>query len=77
MGHRMQCDEIGRFNGLWQLFKAFGNNKFAPHYKAIFVKVSKSIIFIVISIDIWRFFLVTLTELHVLFKTEFSHHVLL
>ena len=35
-----------------QLFKAFGNNIFAqisPHYKAIFVKVSKSIIFLVKS----------------------------
>ena len=25
-----QCDQIGRFFALVQLFKAFGNNKFAP-----------------------------------------------
>jgi len=33
---------LGDLMDFGQLFKAFGNNKFAPHYKAIFVKVSKS-----------------------------------
>ena len=29
--HR-QCDQIGRFNGLMQLFEAFGNNSFVQIY---------------------------------------------
>ena len=54
-----QCDQIG------QLFDACGNNYFAqnhPHHQAIFVKLSKSFIFLVkpflenILGDIWQLF---------------------
>ena len=56
-----QCDKIWQFIGLWQQL-------FCPilsHSLVFFVKMSKSIIFLVKSfwatfIDIWQFFLVTL-----------------
>ena len=44
-----QCDQIGRFITLWQLFKAHGNNYFAHSanwFLAIFVNLSKSFIFL-------------------------------
>ena len=47
-----KCDQIWRFLDFGQLFKAFGNNKFAQisqHSKATFVNVLKSIIFVVKS----------------------------
>ena len=50
---------LGDFLHFEQIFQAFGNNKFAQ-ISQIFVKVSKSIIFLVKSFwatfpDIWRF----------------------
>ena len=55
-----QCDQIGDLLNFGQLFKACGNNYFAQ-IAHIFVKVSKSFIFLVKSfwatfIDIWRLF---------------------
>ena len=62
--HRDTCDQIGRFIGLWATFSSLWQQLICPnlpHSKAIFVKVSKFIIFLVKSfwatfIDIWRFF---------------------
>ena len=60
-----QCDQIGRFLHFGQLFKGGGNNYFAqiarPHYYAIFVTVSKFVIFLVQTFlgnfySIWRLF---------------------
>ena len=59
-----QCDQIGRFIGLWTRFRSLWQQLICPtlpHSQAIFVKMSKSIIFLVKSflatfIDIWRFF---------------------
>ena len=61
--HR-HCDQIGRFIGLWATFERFWQPLICPnltHSLAIFVKVLKSIIFLVkifwaTFIDIWRFF---------------------
>ena len=60
----IQCDQIGQFNGLWATFQSLWQHLICPnllHSEAIFVKVSKSLIFIVISfwatiIDDWRLF---------------------
>ena len=44
-----QCDQIGRFNGLWSIFESFWQQLICPnlpHSKSFFVKVSKSIIFL-------------------------------
>ena len=59
-----QCDQIGRFIGLWTTFQSLWQQFICPnvlHSKAIFVKVSKSLILLVKSFlgkfkDIWRFF---------------------
>ena len=59
-----QRDQIGRFFGLWTTFQSLRPQLICPnllHSKAIFVKVSKSSIFLVKScwatfIDIWQFF---------------------
>ena len=45
-----QCDQIWRFIGLWPTFKCFWQHLICPnlsHSYGIFVKVSKSIIFLV------------------------------
>ena len=60
----VQCDQIGRFIGLWAAFQSLWEQFICPnliHSKAIFVKVSKSLILLLKSfwatfIDIWRFF---------------------
>ena len=60
----LQCDRIGRFIGLWAAFQSIWQQLISPnlpHSQAFFVKVSKSVIFVVKSfwatfIDIWRFF---------------------
>ena len=47
-----QCDQIGRFIGLWTTFQSLWQQLICPnllHSWAIFVKVSKSLIFIVKS----------------------------
>ena len=47
-----QCDQIWRFIGLWPTFKCFWQQTICPnlpHSLAFFVKVSKSIIFLVKS----------------------------
>ena len=59
-----QCDQIGRFIGLWATFQSLLQQldcPYLPHSFAIFVKVSKSLIFLVKSfwatfIDLWRLF---------------------
>ena len=59
----VQCDQIGRFFALWATIQSIWQQKICPnllHSQAIFVKVSKSFIFIVKSfwatfINIWRF----------------------
>ena len=51
-GCHLQCDQIGRFIGLWATFQSFRPQLICPnllHSKAIFVKVSKSFIFLVTS----------------------------
>ena len=48
--HRDTCDQIGRFIGLWATFSCLWQQLICPnlpHSKVIFVKVSKSIIFLV------------------------------
>ena len=58
----VQCDQIGRFNGLWATFQSFWQQLICPnllHSYAIFVKVSKSLIFLVKSF-LGNFLLVTL-----------------
>ena len=47
-----QCDQIGRFIALWATFQSLWQQFFCPNYpyfSGIFVKVSKSFIFLVIS----------------------------
>ena len=47
-----QCDQIGRFIGLWATFQSLWQKLICPnlpHSQAIFVKVSKSLIFLVKS----------------------------
>ena len=47
-----QCDQIGRFFGFWATFQRLWQQLFCPnlpHSWAIFVKVSKSLIFLVKS----------------------------
>ena len=47
-----QCDQIGRFIGLWASFKSLWQQLFCPNLpcsSAFFAKVSKSIIFLVKS----------------------------
>ena len=47
-----QCDQIGRFIAFWPTFQSLWEQLFCPnypHYLAIFVKVSKSFIFLVKS----------------------------
>ena len=47
-----QCDQIGRFIGLWATFQSLWQQLICPnllHSYAIFVKVSKSLIFLVKS----------------------------
>ena len=59
-----QCDQIGRFIGLWATFISLWQQLICPNLPnswAIFAKVSKSINFLVKSfwatfIDIWQFF---------------------
>ena len=46
--HQHQCDQIGQFIGLWATFQSLCQQLVypnLPHYEAIFVKVSKSLIF--------------------------------
>ena len=48
----VQCDQIGRFVGFWATLQSLWQQLICPnlpHSKAIFVKVSKSIIFLVKS----------------------------
>ena len=48
----MQCDQIGRFIGIWATFQSLWQQLICPNLlysKAIFVKVSKSFIFLVKS----------------------------
>ena len=48
-----QCDQIGRYIGLWVTFQSLWQQLACPnilHSSAIFVKVSKSLIFLVQSI---------------------------
>ena len=52
LGCPIQCDQIGRFIGLWAIFWSLWLQLICPnfqHSKAIFVKVLKSIIFLVKS----------------------------
>ena len=56
-----QCDQIGRFIGLWATFQSIWQQLICPNIpysQAIFVKVSKSLIFLVESIlgNFWRLF---------------------
>ena len=56
-----QCDQIGRFIGLWATLQSLWQQLICPHLPhstAIFVKVSKSLIFLVKSFlgNFWRFF---------------------
>ena len=47
-----QCDQIGRFFALWATFQSLWQQLVCPnlqHYLTIFVKVSKSLIFLVKS----------------------------
>ena len=49
---RWQCDQIGQFIGLWATFQSLWQQLVCPnlpHSQAIFVKVSKSLIFLVKS----------------------------
>ena len=49
---QVQCDQIGRFIGLCTTFQSLQQQLICPnlpHYQAIFVKVSKSFIFLVKS----------------------------
>ena len=48
----LQCDQIGRFIGFWATFQSLLHQLFCPncpHSAAIFVKVSKTLIFLVKS----------------------------
>ena len=48
----VHCDQIGRFNGLWETFQSLWQQLICLnllHSYAIFVKVSKSLIFLVKS----------------------------
>ena len=64
LGHVNECAQIGRFIALWATFQSRWQQLFCPnctHCEAIFVKVSKSFIFLVKSFwatftDIWQFF---------------------
>ena len=59
-----QCDQIGRLIGLWATFQGLWQQLICPnlpHCKAIFVKISNYLIFVVKSfwasfIDIWQLF---------------------
>ena len=47
---QIQCDQIGRFIAHWATFQSLWERLFypkCPHFKAIFVKLSKSFIFLV------------------------------
>ena len=48
-----QCDQIGRFISLWATFQSLQQQLFCPNrpdFMAIFVKLSKSFIFLVLSV---------------------------
>ena len=52
VGPQVQCDQIGRFIELWSTFQSLWHQLFCPiwpHFQAIFVKVSRSFIFLVES----------------------------
>ena len=52
-GISLQCDQIGRFIGLWANYQRLWQQLFCPnlpHSQAIFVKVPKSLIFLVKSL---------------------------
>ena len=64
--HSNQCDQIGRFIGLWATFQSLWQQLVCPnhpHSQAIFVNVSKSFIFLVKSF-LGNFLLVTLILTH-------------
>ena len=51
-GNHHHCDQIGRFIAFWATFQSLWQQLFCPncpHFQAIFVKVSKSFIFLVKS----------------------------
>ena len=70
-----QCDQIGRFIALWATFQSLLQQLFCrnrPHFQAFFVKFWTFFIFHFCAtlIDIWRFLLVTLPQMHLLSRSQ-------